>query len=468
MSKGNGYKPGGRATRPTGRDMKTLAWLWRHPLVWSVPVVLVAGWARYGWLPVAYTLAGAVGVLVVWWRVHPPTFDRWVLPTLRAFKRRWWDYRGGLWGALLFECDLTRDNRLTGEVLVPRLERVRAVTPSIDVLRVRMVRGQDLRAWTDRSEALAEALCAHRVAVAKAKPGRLTVVVERENPFAVPLPAPEIPTSVEEVDLSALDIGDDEFGQPVLVSVTGTSHLFVAGATGTGKSSTIWGPLRQMGPMIRDGLVRVRVIDPKGGTETEIGKELFYRRAVTIEDALELLREAREDMKAAQQRLRGDKMRRAVLGPDSPQDLIMVDELAMLTAFASRGDRGEAIALLSEIMTQGRNTLFNVAGYVQEPSKDVVEIRELFTTRICLGVTAASHVDMALGDGARDRGALADEIPLDEEHAGIGFRVDKGSRLPRRLRLGHTTDEDITELVKRCAPLPPAGLAVVRNTGEVA
>jgi hypothetical protein len=56
-----------------------------------------------------------------------------------------------------------------------------------------------------------------------------------------------------------------------------------------------------------------------------------------------------------------------------------------------------------------------VAGFVQEPSKDIVEVRELFTTRVCLGVTAASHVDMVLGEGARDRGALADEIPLDEE-----------------------------------------------------
>jgi len=64
-----------------------------------------------------------------------------------------------------------------------------------------------------------------------------------------------------------------------------------------------------------------------------------------------------------------------------------------------------------------------------------VDVRELFTTRICLGVTAASHVDMALGDGARDKGALADEIPGDEAHAGIGFAIAPGSRLPVRLTL---------------------------------
>ena len=93
-------------------------------------------------------------------------------------------------------------------------------------------------------------------------------------------------------------------------------------------------------------------------------------------------------------------------------------------------------------------------GYVQEPSKDVIDVRELFTTRICLGVTAASHVDMVLGEGARERGALADEIPLDEEHAGIGFRIDKRSRMPRRLRIGLTTDDDVAELVRLCTPAP--------------
>ncbi len=95
-------------------------------------------------------------------------------------------------------------------------------------------------------------------------------------------------------------------------------------------------------------------------------------------------------------------------------------------------------------------------GYVQEPSKDVVDVRELFTTRVCLGVTAASHVDMVLGDGARDRGALADEIPGDPRHAGIGFVIDPSSRLPVRFRaaLRHRRRHRRTR-----RPLPPVGPA---------
>ena len=136
----------------------------------------------------------------------------------------------------------------------------------------------------------------------------------------------------------------------------------------------------------------------------------------------------------------------------------MIDELAMLTAYGDRSSVRDALRLLAEVLTQGRAADHGVAGYVQEPTKDVVDVRELFDTRICLGVTAASHVDMALGDGARDRGALADEIPGDPDHAGIGFVIDTGSRLPVRFRAGWVTDTDIDQLAARCAPRADAGL----------
>ncbi len=74
--------------------------------------------------------------------------------------------------------------------------------------------------------------------------------------------------------------------------------------------------------------------------------------------------------------------------------------------------------------------------FVQEPSKDVVDVRDLFTTSICLGVTAA----VPRRHGPRRRrprqGRLADEIPGDEAHAGIGFAIAPGSRLPVRFRAG--------------------------------
>ncbi len=454
-SHGRGYHGGQRPSqRSAGAEMRALAWLARHPLTWIVPAVAVVAGVRFGWAPVAGGFGLLALVVTVWWRAHPPTFDRLAAPWLRSQRRRWSVYAGRRWSDLMSDCDLVRESRASGHLAVPRVERVQSVSRSLDTVRVRIVRGQGMRVWTEQSEALAHALGAERVAVVKHRPSVLTMVVERQMPFTMPLEAPAIPASPDLVDLRALDIGDDEYGQPMTISVIDGSHPLGVGATGSGKGGIMFGTLRQCGPLIRDGLVRVWMIDLKGGTETELARPLFHRHATTIDDALEMLREARDSMKADQQRMRGEKARRTQVSTATPLDLIMIDEMAMLTAYGDRSQVREALRLLAEIMTQGRASLWTVAGFLQEPTKDIVEIRELFTTRICLGVTAASHVDMVLGEGARERGALADEIPLDEEHAGIGFRIDKRSRMPRRLRIGLTTDADVAELVRLCTPAP--------------
>ncbi len=354
-----------------------------------------------------------VAVVLLWWRTHPPSFDRFAAPWLRSGWRRWTDYRGHHWRDALDDVGLTKHRRRTGELLSPRVIRARAVTPSIDVLTVRLVRGQDLKTWTDRSDALAEALMAHRVAISKRRPSVLTVVVERELPFAEVIPAPDIPATADLVDLRRLDVGDNEYGGPFHLDLLG-KHLLVAGASGAGKGSLLWGPLRAMGPAIRDGLIRVHGIDLKGGAELERGRPLFTSYAITPTDALDLVADFRDRMRARLEWMRTHGGQRACpITVETPFELLVIDELAMLTAYGDRSDVREALRLLAEIMTQGRAPRFSVAGYIQEPSKDILDVRDLFTTRVCLGVTTASHVDMVLGDGARDRGALADEIPGD-------------------------------------------------------
>ena len=445
------------STRPTGAELRALGWLLRHPLLAVVPVLAVLAVRTWGAVAVGYGLAGAVGVLLVWWRAHPASFDRWAAPRIRSAWRRWTVYRGRRWAGLLEDCELTRDHRRTGQTLCPRVLRVRSVTPSIDTLAVRMVRGQDLQCWTDHTPALADAMHAERVAITRRRPGVLTVIVERRNPFPHAIDATPIPGSSTDVDLSRLDVGDNEYGGPFYVNLRG-KRLLVVGASGAGKSSLLWNPLRAAGPMIRDRLLRVWMIDLKGGTETERGQALFYRWATSLDQAIELLTEFRDSMLERQQWMRANKVRRCDITAETPYELLMIDELAMLTAYGDRSSVRDALRLLAEVLTQGRAADHGVAGYVQEPTKDVVDVRELFDTRICLGVTAASHVDMALGDGARDRGALADEIPGDPDHAGIGFVIDTGSRLPVRFRAGWVTDTNIDHLAARCAPRADTGL----------
>jgi S-DNA-T family DNA segregation ATPase FtsK/SpoIIIE len=448
------------SSRPVGGEFRALRWLTRHPLLLLVPAALVAASVAVGLLPVAITTGALLFGVTLWGRLHPASFDRWAAPTLRATWRRWTTYRGPRWAAVLADCGLARENHHTGRIDAPRVLRVRSATRSLDTLHVRLIRGQDLTGWTGHAEALADALRAHRVAVTRRRPGVLTVVVERERPFGLPIPAPVIPSDAEAVDLGGLEVGQDEYGHRFTLALSGR-HVLVAGATGSGKGSLLWAPLRAMGPAIRDRLVRVHVIDLKGGAETRRGAPLFHRHATTPAEAIALLTEVRDEMKARQALMAEQGLRRLDVSAETPLDLVMVDELAMLTAYGERSDVRDALRLLAEILTQGRASLTSVMGYVQEPSKDVVDVRELFPTRICLGVTASSHVDMVLGEGARERGALADEIPGDEAHAGIGYVIDQRSRLPVRFRAALVTDPEIDELVRRCAPPAPPALRAV-------
>ena len=63
-------------------------------------------------------------------------------------------------------------------------------------------------------------------------------------------------------DLRALEVGRREDGLPWLVRLHGT-HVLVAGATGAGKASLLWGLVRAMFPLMQDGLVKVLAADPK-------------------------------------------------------------------------------------------------------------------------------------------------------------------------------------------------------------
>ena len=119
-------------------------------------------------------------------------------------------------------------------------------------------------------------------------------------------------------------------------------------------------------------------------------------------------------------------------------------------------------------MTQ-RALGFTVRGYVQEPTKDTVPVRELFPRRICLRVTAKSHVGMVLGDQAYERGAWANRIP--ESDAGTGYVWGEGLREPLRIRAGWVPDEVVKALeafVTSPAPTPD-NVAVLRSriAGEI-
>jgi S-DNA-T family DNA segregation ATPase FtsK/SpoIIIE len=171
-------------------------------------------------------------------------------------------------------------------------------------------------------------------------------------------------------------------------------------------------------------------------------------------------------MKARQAQLRGGKSRLHAPTPVDPLLVVLIDELAGLSAYCQdaqlRRRMGQSLSLL---LSQGRGVGVLVVGALQDPRKDILPFRDLFPTRIALRLTEAAHVDMVLGDGARNRGALCDQIP--ETMPGVGYVALDGVREPMRVRAGYVTDEDIAAMAaeyptphrhaSRPTPLDPPG-----------
>jgi hypothetical protein len=88
------------------------------------------------------------------------------------------------------------------------------------------------------------------------------LVIERSEPFTDVIDAPEMPYDADAVDLKDLYVGENEFGGDWRLGPLG-QHIFVAGATGAGKNSIAMSMLRGLAPLIRDGLVRLWLCDPK-------------------------------------------------------------------------------------------------------------------------------------------------------------------------------------------------------------
>ena len=108
---------------------------------------------------------------------------------------------------------------------------------------------------------------------------------------------------------------------------------------------------------------------------------------------------------------------------EHPFTVILVDEVAFLTAYLSdRAIRDRIKAALATLTTQGRAVGFCVIAALQDPRKEVMNIRNLFPDRIAMRLDETEQVDMVLGDGARDRGATADLISTDPATgAGVAY-----------------------------------------------
>ena len=488
-----------QAARLIGRLVRLLA---RHPLAVSAVIAGVLLWRVIGWPGLTALAASAAVALVVWrWR-FPASFDRFVATPARG---RWraWHYRRR-WGPVMTIGRLAPAYQ--GRILLPVLGKVTS-SGYTDRVAVRLVSGQSAADFAARADNLAHGFGAVLCRVRSARAGALVLEFVRRNALAAIIPAQPISAQVNlralpvgrredgqvwlirvhgthvliagatgagkasllwsivrsmlpalpipaHADLRALPVGRREDGQAWLVRAHGT-HVLIAGATGAGKASLLWSIIRAMLPAMAAGLVRVWAADPKL-MELAFGRALFDlygRYAADPEAIVTLLEDAVAEMQARAARFAG-RHREHTPTTEHPFVVILVDEVAFLTAYQpDRQLRDRVKATLATLTTQGRAVGFCVIAALQDPRKEVMSIRNLFPDRIAMRLDEPEQVDMVLGDGARDRGALADLIPTEAATgAGVAYVRLETDPDPVRVRAAWVTDTDIRAMTADCAP----------------
>ena len=303
-------------------------------------------------------------------------------------------------------------------------------------MQVRLVSGPSAADFAKCAENLAQGFGALLCRVRSARSGRVVLEFVRRDALAALVPALPIPATP---DLKALPVGRREDGLPWLVKLHGT-HVLVAGATGAGKASLLWGLVRAMFPLLQDGLVRVLAADPKL-MELTYGRVIFDSYGAYAADPAAIaamLDQAVADMQVRAVRFAGRQRDHTPTVAD-PFTVVLVDEVAFLTAYQPDRKLKERIMLaLATLTTQGRAVGYSVVAALQDPRKDVLTIRNLFPDRIAMRLDEPEQVDMVLGDGARDRGAACELISARPRLLVRGWRSSGWS--PIRTRCGCAPD----------------------------
>lgn len=417
-------------------------------IIFSTVAVLAVRTVGFGWAVAGSAWLSALLLGVVLWR--PALGLRWRL-VLRSRWRRFSIYRYK-WPATMDMVDLNKTRR-DGTAFAPVLGLVNS-TLTADVVRARMLAGQTVEDWGRVSDGLCQTFgaVACRVRSIPNRPHHVDLTFLISDPLVEPLEPLEITNGGG--DLAALPVGVCEDGTVYRLPLLG-NHVLLVGVTGAGKSSVEWALIHQLAPFIADRTVRLWGVDPKR-MELAYGADLFESLASDSEDIADLLDHAVQVMRARQARL-GGFTRQHVPTADDPLVVVLIDELAALAYITDRDLKRRIEYALGLLLSQGRAVGVTVVGAVQDPRKETVPQRDLYTVRVCMRVTEAAQVVLVLGPGARDRGARADQIP--ESLPGVAFVQVDGVAEPVRVRFAHVTDADIRALAALTRPLRLVGVS---------
>jgi S-DNA-T family DNA segregation ATPase FtsK/SpoIIIE len=408
----------------------------RKRLILTIIVVFIAVFLNeVAFVRVALVIVfSALAVTLVWKRfgkglsLTGHVSRRWERETARSV--------ANAWPELMIRLGLTVRGR-SGNTETPTLSAFGWRGQTL-VMLVTLPLGMERRSLALASASIAESLGAVSVQVSPVS-GGVECVVQYSDPLTTPFSAP---WPVEDIDLKAIRMGVAASGQAWTLRLG--PHTLVAGSSGSGKASMIWSLLLGLAPAIHSNLVQVLGVDLKGGMELTMGRKLLTSYATDPEQAVLLLEDAVTQMKQRAGTLAG-KSRQHVPTVESPHVLIVIDELAALTAYLSdRQLQQRANAAIALLCSQGRAPGFTVFACLQDPRKETLPSRGLFTQTVGLRLRDALETSMVLGEGMREKGALCHHIP--SSLPGVAFVAPEDGGDPIRVRAGHASDELITQV----------------------
>lgn len=397
-------------------------------------------------------VAAAVGItaaVLIAWRLHSPeTYEQHFADPVRRLRWRLWAY--ATWERLSKRCGLSASEPVIRKDhegrphtdtrwIHPRLLQVKVSDNCLN-LTVQTRMGLTVEDLERAVPAIRDAARAHAARSVVVAPGTVRMeLVMREQLSSVGHAAS--PTAVA---TTRVTLGRCESGAPWTLHVAGR-HTLTVGCSGAGKGSVFWGIAGGFGPAVAAGLVHLIGIDLKYGIELSVGARLFTKVAITEADAVKTLAALEKLMDKRGAEMAG-KARDHTPTNSAPLIVLMIDELAGVTAYMSDPAlRKEAAVSLSRILTKGRALGIVVAAFLQDPRKEVLPMRGLFTQTIALRLRSRDEVTMVLGDGMADT-APAHRISPDAP--GTGYVVAADGHVIR-VRADYWTDDQIRSTAKR-------------------
>ena len=402
---------------------------------------------------------GTVSVVLagrIWARLRPISWHRVVSGPAGRIWRRIWMHRQ--WGSVAAACGLgarplAKRPQDPGEArsaqpaapAVPRLVRITCEGPRV-ALRLRPLMGQTIEHFEKASEQLRVAVGATRIRVEPHGANEVRVTFTFGDILATPFTA-QPPSRCELVATERVLMGKGEDGSEWWLPIG--PHTLVAGMSGAGKGSIFWSLAFGLAPAVRQGLVRLHGIDLKGGMEVLMGAGLFTMQATNAAEAVTLLETLVRDMQTRTRAYAG-RVRSHAATVDEPLQVVMIDELAALTAYCPERDlQRRAEMAINLLCSQGRAPGFVVFACLQDPRKEVIPARGLFPQMIGLRLKDANETAMVLGETALSSGAHCHRISA--ATPGMGYVVPEDGGYPVRVRAGFASDAAIQSVAREFA-----------------